>query len=512
MLNKSSIKSKILDLKLSDFLSNFLSFDKNENKIFSLCPFHKEKTPSFYINDKKQLYYCFGCKKGGNIINFIMEYKKLNFYESLNFIINFYNLNKYLKNNSIELSLLKKIINIYKKNLYNHFNTNKNLNLFIKKRKLTKDIIDTFQIGFAPNEWNFILKRFSSQKKILLNLGLIKENKNNIYDKFRNMIIFPIKDKNSNIIGFGGRNLIDNIKPKYINSNQSELFDKSNILFNLDLALKCNLNKIYIVEGYFDVISMYSIGIKNVVSTMGTTFSIKQFNILKKMYKKIIFCYDGDKSGVEAQFKIAKNFINYLDEEIYIGFINLPQNEDPDSMINFKKKDDFENLIKKPMFILDYIFFCLKINKINIISNKVKFNEFLYDITKFIKNELLKNKILNYLNKKYFENVNNKKDFIKKKILSLYIKASIILIKKQELINFIDYNTIIKLSYIREEDVKILLKVINVIKKNDLKNKTFIEKLLNENKSFSLLVEEMPLNIAKEELINIIKKCTILIK
>lgn len=507
--NNMSIESKILNIKLSDFLSNFLSFDKNKKQNFSLCPFHKEKTASFFINDKKQLYYCFGCKRGGNIINFIMEYKKLNFNEAIIFIINFYNLNKINNSNYVEFDLLKKITILYKKNLIININKNEELNLLLKKRFLNQDIINIFDIGFASNDWDFILKRFKKEVKILLRIGLIKENKNYLYDKFKNRLIIPIKDKNSNIVGFGARTLKENIKPKYINSDQSELFDKSSILFNLDLALQSSLQEIYIVEGYFDVISAYSIGITNVVSSMGTSFSFKQFNILKNIYKKIIFCYDGDHAGQEAQFRIAKSLMCYLDQDVYIGFIILPENEDPDSMINSKNKDIFFSLIKKPLFILDYIFFYLTKNIINLTEKNLNFQNILEELTNHIKNINLKNKILNYLKNLFFSNIKNKKKIIKKKILSLPIKASIILIEKKDLINLIDYNKLIKLYCSQKNDIKILLKVINTIKNNILKNKNFLENLAYENKSYSLLVQEMSNSVALDELLSIIKNISI---
>ena len=358
MTNKSSNINEFVNLvnlkvRLSDFISQFINLSERGNSYVGKCPFHDENTPSFNVNNEKGLFYCFGCKAGGNIITFTKKYKNFTFNEAVNYISEYTGVkllnNTFLnkdKNNQLnqkEIKILKACNDFFRE----CYSKNKKASDYLKKR-ISDDVINTFQVGFCPEHQ--ILENFLKKNNFFENdyqkLDLfIKNKKGEIFGRFSNRITFPIFDYDEKIVGFGGRT-INNSKIKYINSQESQFFKKSNILF----GLKQNLDfirakkEIFLVEGYLDVIKLHEFQIKNSVSSLGTTLSENQ---LKKLwyYTDIPFvCFDGDQAGVNAAKNIAIKSLSFLIPGKSLKFIILPNNLDPDQFLSERGKEDFLDL------------------------------------------------------------------------------------------------------------------------------------------------------------------------
>ena len=358
MTNKSNNINEFVNLvnltvRLSDFISQFINLSERGNSYVGKCPFHDENTPSFNVNNEKGLFYCFGCKAGGNIITFTKKYKNFTFNEAVNYISEYTGVkllnNTFLnkdKNNQLnqkEIKILKACNDFFRE----CYSKNKKASDYLKKR-VSDDVINTFQVGFCPEHQ--ILENFLKKNNFFENdyqkLDLfIKNKKGEIFGRFSNRITFPIFDYDEKIVGFGGRT-INNSKIKYINSQESQFFKKSNILF----GLKQNLDfirakkEIFLVEGYLDVIKLHEFQIKSSVSSLGTTLSENQ---LKKLwyYTDIPFvCFDGDQAGVNAAKNIAIKSLSFLIPGKSLKFIILPNNLDPDQFLSERGKEDFLDL------------------------------------------------------------------------------------------------------------------------------------------------------------------------
>ncbi len=358
MTNKSNNINEFINLvnlkvRLSDFISQFINLSERGNSYVGKCPFHNENTPSFNVNNEKGLFYCFGCKAGGNIITFTKKYKNFTFNEAVNYISEytgvklsnntFLNKDKHNQLNQTEIKILKACNDFFRE----CYVKNKKASDYLKKR-ISEEVINTFQVGFCPE--HHILENFLKNNNFFeddyqkLDL-FIKNKKGEIFGRFSNRITFPIFDYGEKIVGFGGRT-INNSKIKYINSQESQFFKKSNILF----GLKQNLDfirakkEIFLVEGYLDVIKLHEFQIKNSVSSLGTTLSENQ---LKKLwyYTDIPFvCFDGDQAGVNAAKNVAIKSLSFLIPGKSLKFIILPNNLDPDQFLSERGKEDFLEL------------------------------------------------------------------------------------------------------------------------------------------------------------------------
>ncbi|MCW5196535.1 DNA primase [Buchnera aphidicola (Pemphigus obesinymphae)] len=359
------IKTNIIDL-----INSRIPLKKKGQNYHAKCPFHNEKTPSFTVNDKKQFYYCFGCNAHGNVIDFLMNYEHLTFIESietlsiLNRLTIPYNIgykknkNEYNKRNEL-YCLLKTISDIYKKNIVND-NTNEAY-LYLKKRGINGKMINDFSIGFAPKEWNNMSNKIILNQKnrnTLIDSGILMLNKQGYpYDRFRGRIIFPIKDNYGRISGFGARNL-DNKKPKYINSPETNIFHKSRQLYGLyEIKKKYpKPDKLLIVEGYIDVIMLTQFKINYAVASLGTSITSEHIQLLFRTTNNIIYCYDGDNSGKEAAWRTLKKSLPYIQDGKSIKFIFLPQDEDPDTIVRKEGKKAFENRINQATNLSKFLF------------------------------------------------------------------------------------------------------------------------------------------------------------
>ena len=332
------------------------------------CPFHDDSNPSMSVNDSKGLYHCFSCKAGGNLITFVKEFKNLNSAEAIDEICNFFNIKirKAKTNFQEDLNTKKELYNFNNEisNLFNKFllqsKNGKDALDYLKKRGFDKKDIADNNLGLAPNKWDFLVSFINKDKKnmdLAVKLGLIikKEEEHKLYDFFRNRIIFPIANRQNQVLGFAGRS-INNETPKYINSPESEIFLKRKMLYGINKFSNLKRGKsnyIFIVEGYTDVMMMNKYKFYNVVATMGTALTIEHANEIKKYSNKVILCYDSDKAGINASFKNIEPLYQ-LGIEVYM--LKLGEKHDPCSFIEEYGKEEFiEKAKKSTLIIKEYI-------------------------------------------------------------------------------------------------------------------------------------------------------------
>ncbi|QJC36526.1 DNA primase [Enterobacteriaceae endosymbiont of Donacia simplex] len=376
-------------------IKNKIKLKKKGKNFFGICPFHLEKNPSFVVNSEKQLYHCFGCGVHGNIIDFVMYYENLSFLESITSLSNTFGI-PIIDNKSNSLKKISEKNNIYYKIIFNLsiFYKNSLFNISGKKaykyllnRGFNLYIIKYFSIGFSPLYWtNKILNNTKTIKILHEKLDILKINKknNNFYDIFYNRVIFPIKNIKGFIVGFGGR-VLRNQNPKYLNSSENYIFHKSNELYGLYETKKENniIKKILIVEGYIDVITLFQFNIKYAVAVLGTSITHNHIKKLFNITNKIIYCYDGDKSGIEAQWKSLKISLPYLVNNKEIKFMILPNKEDPDSLIRKEGKIFFEKRINNSLSFSKFFFKQLFLK--NLFSSCEEKTHFIYKALSYIK-------------------------------------------------------------------------------------------------------------------------------
>ena len=382
----SDFKEKVRQTTdLVDMVSQFTQLKANGKNLKGLCPLpgHTEKTPSFNVNRDMQVYYCFGCQKGGDIFTFTQEVMGHSFKESLEYFaqkaglrLPFYQKVDKSSNKSQPTPFQKKTeffkVNALAKNIFQKTletsNENHSARLYLQKRGLNQETIKHFEIGYAPDHWSFLSQKLLKYKDLAVNLGLIRKQASSsthrftqsggYYDVYRNRIIFPIVTIKDEVAGFGGRCLIESDKEgKYINSPNSEIFHKGCLLYGLKMAAAHirSLDQVIVVEGYMDVIALHQSGFKNVVGILGTALSANHANLLKNYTKNIILLFDSDKAGQTAA---EKALTVLLENGLYPRSIQLPEGQDPDSMIKqwshskFREKlltapDLFESILKK---------------------------------------------------------------------------------------------------------------------------------------------------------------------
>lgn len=372
------------------------------------CPFHVEKTPSFVVTREKQLYHCFGCGAGGNVITFIMEIEKLNFVEALKFLADkvHIKLPQNQQYNSERNEKRERQLLIHRDAAIYYYKTllhDSKAMAYLLDRKIDKATIKKYGLGYAPKYGNGLLRYLFSKKynvNELLESGLILRGKNrstnDLYDRFRDRIMFPIQNVTGKVIAFGGRVLDNSISPKYLNSPETQIFHKGKNLYGLNNAKKQIVNEqIIIVEGYMDVIGLYQKGIKNAVASLGTAFTQDQSKLLKRYAKELVVIYDGDRAGQEATSKAIEIL---QDNDIDIKIVSLPDNLDPDEYINQYGKDAFELQMSKGMTPLEYKISKLKQSyDISSVDGKIKFTKemaaYLSNVNSGIEREAYLNKM-----------------------------------------------------------------------------------------------------------------------
>ncbi len=373
LIPQSFIDDLLNRTDIVEVVSSRIQLKKAGKNYTACCPFHKEKTPSFSVSPDKQFYYCFGCGAGGNALGFIMDHDSLDFPVAVE---------ELAKRAGMEVPreesgrgrtprqpvdsplypLLSAATDFYKQALKSH-PTRKIAVDYLKKRGLTGEIARDFALGFAPPGWDNLLKHLGGdalQQKAMIDAGLLIENAESgkRYDRFRDRVMFPIRDSRGRVIAFGGRVLGDD-KPKYLNSPETPVFHKGQELYGLYEARQNNrdLDEIMVVEGYMDVIALAQQGLRNAVATLGTATSEEHLKRLFRLVPSVLFCFDGDNAGRKAAWRALEATLPNLQDGRRARFLFLPEGEDPDTLVRAEGTDAFRARINQhAQPLADYFF------------------------------------------------------------------------------------------------------------------------------------------------------------
>jgi len=348
-------------IDIVELIDGFVPLKKTGNSYSCCCPFHQEKTPSFHVIPHKQFFYCFGCGASGNSIKFMMQFSHLDFPEAIQHLAESAGMHLPESTNISQQAsqvsfydFLEKIKLLYQKELQRKPHA---LEEYTQSRGLSQVMIEQFQLGYAPSEWNFLMKTFPKQTTMLEETGMIvpKDTKH-YYDRFRHRLMFPLHNRKGKLIGFAGRVIGPDDKPKYMNSPETVLFHKQKELYGLHQVIKQQDHPdfIVVVEGYLDVIALFQYGIPNAVATMGTATSTYHLQILNKYTDDIVFCFDGDEAGKKAAWRALENCLPLYNQMSSIRFLFLPDDHDPDSFIREKGVDEFLQALKKSQPLHQY--------------------------------------------------------------------------------------------------------------------------------------------------------------
>ncbi len=356
---------------LIEIASQYTTLKRSGRRHVGLCPFHSEKSPSFFVDDDKQLYHCFGCGAGGDIFTLLMEKEKFSFPETIRYLAEKYNIPlpdqkqfspqyQSLKENIYKVT--EEALAFFKKNLFNTAEGQKAQD-YLKKRNVSPEMIQKLKLGYALSSWDGLLNFFRRKQVsqgLLEQAGLIlrRQNKEGYYDRFRGRIIFPIfDDRTGKVVAFGGRSLFDE-EPKYLNSPDTPVYSKGNLLYGLNFSREDIRSKdeLILVEGYTDYLALYQAGITHAAASLGTSLTPQQIDLARRRYtSKIIACYDGDMAGRKAAFRAVSLC---FEQGAEVRVVNLPQGSDPDSIISKQGPKKFLTLVQESSsglkFMIDY--------------------------------------------------------------------------------------------------------------------------------------------------------------
>ncbi|MDC3181208.1 DNA primase [Gammaproteobacteria bacterium] len=344
--------SSIIDsIDIVKEISKYVQLTPKGGEYTSCCPFHVEDTPSFFVNPQKRLFYCFGCQAGGNVINFRSMIAGLQLKDAVLALANDYGLQ--VQNISSKQPL--KDCLIAAQSIYlNALPSSSNATTYLTNRGFKADTLTQFGVGYVPDEWQVLTKDPKINKKDALVLGMLIKKNDRVFDRFRGRITFPIHDHLGTIVGFGGR-VIGDAKPKYLNSTDSELYHKREVLYGLFHAIQAKSKHIILVEGYLDVIALHQAGFKGAVASLGTAFTSEQFKLVCQYADQLTFCFDGDRAGYSAAEKAFQTILPLIRDQLACAFLFLEDGEDPDSYIQSHGAENFGQRISRATSFTAYL-------------------------------------------------------------------------------------------------------------------------------------------------------------
>lgn len=371
MIPHDFIDELLSKVDIVEVIDQAVPLKKSGANYMACCPFHKEKSASFSVSPSKQFYHCFGCGAHGSAIGFIMEYQGLSFTEAVHYLADRVGLKVPHQNNELpENSAQREARKTQQQNMENvmnqaaafyqqQLNAHENAKQYVQKRGLSSEIIAHYGIGYAPEGWTPLAKLFQPYpNEWLMQTGMVLDNEGRQYDRFRHRIMFPIRSATGQIIGFGGR-VLDDSKPKYLNSPDTPLFDKGKNLYGLYEARGAikEAQKILVVEGYMDVVALAQYGIGYAVASLGTATTADHIKILMRQTDDIYFCFDGDSAGKKAAWRALENALPQLKDNKTLHFLFLPEDHDPDSYVREFGKNDFEQRLQTQSQTLSAYFY-----------------------------------------------------------------------------------------------------------------------------------------------------------
>jgi DNA primase len=370
MLTPDSIERIKQAARIEDVVGDFVTLKRRGSNLIGRCPFHDEKTPSFTVNPARNIFKCFGCGKAGDSAKFVMEHEHFSFPESLKYLARKYNIEieereitpeeKQAETERESLFAANEFARNYFRQTLTETEEGQSVGLsYFKERGFSMETIEKFQLGYSPESFDAFLNTASEKgykEEYLIKLGLIKENeKGRKYDAYRGRVIFPIHNISGRVIGFGGRVLKKTeTAPKYINSPQNEIYDKSKTLYGIYFAKESIIKNdlCYLVEGYTDVISLYQSGIRNAVASSGTSLTADQIKLIRRFTENVTILYDGDPAGIKASFR---GIDMLLEQGLNVRVLLFPDGEDPDSFASRNTEDELAEYLKKQ--VRDFIGF-----------------------------------------------------------------------------------------------------------------------------------------------------------
>jgi DNA primase len=351
-------------LSIVSLVETYLSLRRSGKSYVGLCPFHDDKNPSLHVDEEKGLFHCFACGAGGDIFGFMMRYNNIPFPEAVaelarraNIKIEKHTTKANRRSRGDVLFKINDLISKFYHRLLLEGKNGREAMEYLESRGIPLEIIREFQIGYAPRGWDTLVKLLTAKnipiglaEKIGLVIG--KRNKEGYYDRFRDRIMFPIRDVDGRVVGFGGRTLSGE-EPKYMNSPESEIYHKKGVLYGLDRSRDYIRRKkeAIVVEGYMDLLSLYRAGIKNVVATLGTSLTRDHAALLRRYTDRVIVVFDGDEAGIKASIRVLEVF---LEEWISPFMVTLPKGQDPASLISEDRRDEFVGLVEGATPLLDF--------------------------------------------------------------------------------------------------------------------------------------------------------------
>ncbi len=521
-LKESEIKEIRNSVDIVDVISEYIPLTAKGKNFFGVCPFHADHSPSMSVSREKQIYRCFSCGASGNVITFLMNYENINFVEALKKLADKAGITISLGNVKQKTNKNKELYDIYEtsQKIYQN-NLNSELGIkakeYLKNRKITNEIIKEFGIGLAIKDskliTNMLLKK-GYKEKDLINSGLVGDNEKGLHDIYYNRIMFPLYDLNGNIVGYSGR-IYDSLDTaKYVNTKETPIFKKGELLYNYHRAKEeaRKTGKIIVMEGFMDVIAAYKVGIKNVVATMGTAVTENQANLIKRMAKEVILCFDGDGAGAKATFSCSEELgkLNVIPK-----VVRLEENLDPDEYIK-KYGNSFLDKINNPISIMDFKLKYLKkdLNLTDQVEYSKYINNVLNEVNKtddVILKELTLQKLstesnlgLDILREK-LENMNEqtketpKEVVIQNKQTTAALKAEqslmYYLINSKEVVTIFNNNKVfLQTSRYR----KLALEIIAISKTSDIKVADLLSEFINDEEETNTINELLLLNLKEE--------------
>lgn len=392
-----------------DVISRYVNFTKKSGaNNFALCPFHSESTPSFSVNSNKQIFHCFGCHKGGDVITFIMDIEHLNYPETIKFLGDMVGVEVNLEDEDDERyqeakKFKKRLLELNTEAARYYFSqlnqaAGKDARQYLNKRGISVSTARKFGLGYADDSWqglyDHIVKKGFKANEVEAS-GLFRKNKHNRwYDLFRNRLMFPIIDAMGGIIAFGGRVLDDSL-PKYVNSPENKIYTKGKHVYGLNIAKRTKSDSLIVVEGYMDCISLHQAGFDQAVATLGTAMTTQQASLLRKYREKIILAYDMDSAGRAASL----HNIDILEDKGVKAFVlNLPDSKDPDEYLKTHSADDLKLVLKEAMEALDYKFsYAKSLANHDGFLNKLEYQDLALDVIAQINNAVVRELSLKHL-------------------------------------------------------------------------------------------------------------------
>lgn len=521
-LTENQIKEIRNSVDIVDVISEYIPLTAKGKNFFGVCPFHADHSPSMSVSREKQIYRCFSCGASGNVITFLMNYENISFTEALKKLAEKSGITVSIGNSKPKINKNKELYDIYEiseKIYQNNLNSEVGIKAkeYLKNRGITNEIIKEFGIGLSIKDTklitNILLKK-DFKEKDLISSGLVGNNEKGLHDIYYNRIMFPLYDLNGNIVGYSGR-IYDSLDTaKYVNTKETPIFKKGELLYNYHRAKEeaRKTGKIIVMEGFMDVIAAYKVGIKNVVATMGTAVTENQANLIKRMAKEIILCFDGDGAGEKATFSCSEELAKI---NVTPKVVRLEENLDPDEYIK-KYGKNFLDKINNPISVMDFKLNYLKkdLNLKDQVEYSKYINNVLNEVNKtddIILKELTLQKLstesnlgLDILREK-LENMNEQTKEVQKEVViqnkqttaALKAEQSLMyyLINSKEVVTIFNNNNVfLQTGKYR----KLALEVIAISKTSDIKVADLLSEFINDEEETNTINELLLLNLKEE--------------